>query len=297
MNPYEVLGVARDADEDTIRKAYRKLARKFHPDLNKTPGAETRFKQVNTANEILADPEKRRAFDEFGSDSLQAGFDPSRARTFRGAGAGGNPFGGGGVDLGDLFGSMFGAGGFRGNSGRGRAQRPADAEATLRLQLVDAIRGGDQEMHLRYEDGRSETIRVPVPQGAAHLAKVRLKGRGPGGCDLVVRLDVAEHPVLRRVGNDLDMDVPVTIAEALRGASIVVPTLDGDVKVNIPAGSRTGAKLRLRGKGVPGRAGPGDLFLILRPALPDRVDDALLAAADALERGYSDIRASLKFIR
>jgi DnaJ-class molecular chaperone len=290
VNPYDVLGVPRDADDDAIRKAFRKAARKYHPDLNKSPGAEARFKAVNTANEILSDPARRRAYDEFGEASTQAGFDPNAARAFRGGGRGfQGSFNGGGVDLGDLLGSMFGARG-----GRVRPQHAPDSEIALTVDLLDALRGAERELTVRDGSGATSTVRVPIPAGARDGGKVRLRGRAPGGGDLVVHLHVAEHAVLRRIGDDLELDVPVTVAEALRGAAIVVPTHDGDVRVTVPAGSKAGARLRLRGRGPKRGDGAGDLFLVLRVAVPETADAAALAAAEALEPAYGDVRSALR---
>lgn len=295
MNPYDVLGVPRDADDDTIRKAFRKAARKYHPDLNKAPGAEARFKAVNAAHDVLSDPEKRKLYDTFGEASTQPGFDPAAGRGFRGnpfagQGFGGN-FQGGQVDLGDLLGSMFGAGG-----GRARTRKAPEAEITLQLDLLEALRGGDREVTVRDATGGVRALRVPIPAGARDGGKVRLKASGVGGGDLIVHLRVAEHPILRRIGDDLEMDLPITVAEALRGGNIVVPTPGGDVRVTIPPNARAGARLRLRGRGPGREGGAGDLFLVLRVTVPEHSTDAALAAADALEPLYGDVRAGLRTI-
>ncbi len=296
-DPYTVLGVARDADQETIRKAYKKLARRYHPDVNKDPGAEERFKEINAAYDVVGDEEKRRMYDTFGEASTRPGFNPEAARAW-GAGA---PFdfGGGftgGIDMEDLLGSLFGAG----TSGR-RARRGPDQQVRVPVDFMTAILGGERVVTVPRPGGGSETLTVPIPAGARSGGRVRLKGkgappRGGGPCgDLVVELDVAPHPVLRRRGDDLEMDVPITIREALEGARITVPTPTGPVKVTVPRGAASGTRLRLKGKGVQRKGRPGDLYLVLRPALPDRVDDATLEAARALDAAYtSDPRASLK---
>lgn len=302
MDPYRILGVDRNADTDTIRKKYRTLAKQFHPDLNKDPKAAERFKEINAANEILGDEEKRKAWDEFGEASTRAGFDAEQARQFKRMGGGlGGGFGtsAGGVDVDDLLSSLFGGGG----PGRapGGPRRGQDQQVNIRVDFLTSVLGGEQKFSIRRPDGTAEPVTVPIPAGAKSGGRVRLKGqglppRGGGPCgDLIVHIDVADHPLLRRTDDDLELDVPITVLEAVRGASITVPTPTGDVKVTVPPGARSGSRLRIKGRGVQKRAAPGDLYLVLRPAVPASQDPEVLAAAERIERAYAgDVRATLK---
>lgn len=291
-DPYSVLGVPKSADQETIRKAYKKLARTWHPDVNKQDGAEDRFKEINAAYEVLGDEQKRRQFDRFGAAGPRmggGGFDPRQA-----GGMGGFDFGSG-VDVDDLLGSLFG-GGATGGPRRGR-----DQSIELTVDLMTVVRGDRRSVTVRRPDGTSETLEVPIPAGANDGGKVRLKGqglppRGGGPCgDLLVRLRVLPHPLLRREGDDLEMDVPVTVLEALEGGAITVPTPTGDVKLKVPAGARSGTRMRLRGRGIQKRGKPGDLYLVLRPEVPDASTPAALDAARALDALYEgDVRSKLK---
>jgi len=289
-DPYSVLGVPRNADQDAIRKAYKKLARKWHPDVNKDEGAEDRFKEVNAAYDILGDEDKRKNYDRFGEAATRPGFDPRAA-----AGGFGFDFGGG-ADVDDLLGSIFGAGGRRGRPRRGR-----DQTVELSIDLLTAVKGATRSISLRRPDGRTERLDVPIPAGAKDGGRVRLKGqglppRGGGPCgDLLVRLRVTSHPLLRRNGDDLEMDVPITVLEALEGASITVPTPTGDIKLKVPAGAQSGTRMRIKGRGVQRRGRPGDLYLVLRPQVPEEATPALLEAARALEDAYAEpVRTGLK---
>lgn len=292
-DPYRVLGVDRRADAETIRKAYKKLARQWHPDVNQSPDADRRFKEINAAYDIVGDGDKRELWDEFGEASTRPGFDASRARAFRG----GRGFGrgaGGGSDLDDILGSIFGQG------GTVRRRKAADQYIDLDISFIEAVRGTTRTVTLE-RAGQREQLDVPVPAGASDGGKVRLRGRGaparagsPAG-DLVVRLRVHPHPHLQRSGDDLELEVPVTVLEAMRGGSITVPTPTGDIRLTVPAGVRSGTKLRVRGRGVQRAGGPGDLLVTLRPAVPPSDDPEVLAAAERIERAYdTDPRAALK---
>ncbi len=307
-NLYHVLGVAPDADLETIRKAHRKLARQYHPDLN--PGdaaAEERFKEVSRAWEVLQDPAKRRDYDEFGEISLEAGFDADQARHAREAF--GQRFGGGGFpggqagefefgDLDDLMGRFFGGG-----SGRAQGVRMPgqDVEATLELEFADAVRGGEKRLTLGRPEG-PETIRVRIPPGVDDGGRLRVPGKGGPGAgggvpgDLWVRLRVRPHRIFRRNGRDLQLDVPVTVSEAIRGAAVEVPTLDGTVTLQVPAGSDSGTRLRLRGKGVPAGGGrsAGDLIVRIEIRVPRELDDDAREALAEIERVEDgDVRKEL----
>lgn len=296
-DPYKVLGVDRSADADTLRKAYRKLAKEWHPDVNKNPRAEQRFKEINGAYEVLGDAEKRRLWDEFGEASTRPGFDPVRARTFRsGGGFDGGGGGMGGIDIEELLGSMF-----RGGGGGPVPRRGVDQQIELTVDFMTTVLGGERIISIRRPDGSTDRLTVPIPAGARDEGKVRLRGqglppRGGGPCgDLVVILRVLDHPHLRRDEDDLEMEVPLTVLEALRGAAITVPTPTGDVRLTVPAGVPSGTRMRIRGRGVQKRGEPGDLYLVLRPAVPESTDPEVLAAAERIEQAYAvPVRQSLK---
>jgi curved DNA-binding protein len=270
---YETLGVPRDASNEDIRKAYRKLARETHPDVNKEPGAEDRFKEVSEAYEVLRDDEKRAKYDRLGSNwnrgedvSGAPGFDP---RGF-GNGAGGTrfDFGGGdfaGGDFSDLFEGLFG-----GRRGGGFSTRGGDHEATLELSLEEALRGGKKK--ITFADGRD--YEVNIPPGVREGQRIRLageggegRGGGPRG-DLLLRVRIRPHPRFRLEGSDLYTDLPVTPSEAALGAEVPVRMLDGSTtRVRLPAGSSSGRKLRLRGEGMPG----GHLYATVMIHVPKKL--------------------------
>ena len=289
---YAVLGVAKNADADALKKAYRKLASQLHPDKN--PGnqaAETRFKQVNHAYEVLGDAKKRKLYDEFGEEGLREGFDPERARAYRQwAGrqpppggvnrdtyVGGQPFdpedifgsGSNASGFGDLFGDLMG----RARRQRGPIKGP-DLESEITIDFASAVRGATLELRPQGTGGAPVTVRIPA--GADEGSRVRIPGQGGpspnAGArgDLVLTVHVTPHPFFRREGDDLHLDLPVTLAEAYRGAKVRVPTAEGEVNLKVPEGTQSGQVVRLRGKGVArkGRAA-GDLyvhFLIQIPA-------------------------------
>jgi DnaJ-class molecular chaperone len=299
-NLYELLGVARDADTDAIRKAYRKLARQHHPDLN--PGdeaAEERFKQVSRAWEVLEDPEKRRNYDEFGEASLEGGFDADRARRAReafGARFGGGPQGGSAGDefsfgdLDDVLGRFFGGGGRRG----GFSMPGADLEAGLELDFEEAIRGGEKRLVIGRPDASggvsNETLTVRIPPGVDTGGTLRIPGKGGHGVggappgDLRVSLRVRPHRLFQREGRDLSLDLPVHLREATLGARIEVPTLDGRATLTIPPGTDGGTRLHMRGKGVPDPRGgkAGDLLVRVRIRVPRGLDADAAASLEAL---------------
>jgi DnaJ-class molecular chaperone len=298
---YEVLGVSRSADVDEIKSRYRALAREHHPDVNPEDAqAEARFKEVSEAWAVLGDEAKRRDYDAFGAASLEAGFDGDAARQARqGFGGGGfrfEGFGGaqGGAPAGveDLLSGLFGGGraGFRGP----RPMRGADLEADLPLDFLTAARGGEQRLTLQTTDARgvpkAKTVSVRIPAGIGDGARIRLAGQGGSGSgggppgDLIARARVAAHPVFRRNGRDLLIELPLTVAEAIRGAKVEVPTLEGRATVTVPSGTDSGRRLRLRGKGLADPKGgpPGDFIATVAIRVPKEIDETLLDTLEAL---------------
>jgi len=288
---YETLGVSRDADADTIRKAYRKLARELHPDVNPDNAeAENRFKEVSEAYAKLSDPDKRRDYDEFGDVAFQPGFDPKQARRARSAHGGFQEFEFGGID--DLFSDLFGRGG-QGARGPMR-RRGATLEATLDLDFLEAARGGEQKFQISRPTAsggnRSESVSVRIPAGVADGGKIRLRGKGGEGSgggpdgDLVATIRIRPHPHFNREGRDISLEVPLSITEATLGAKVEVPTLDGRVTVTIPPGTDSGARLRLKGKGVrnPSGGAPGDFFVVAKICVPKDLNDEQRAQFEAL---------------
>lgn len=287
---YQTLGVSRNADQQEIQRAYRKLARENHPDLNKDPAAEERFKDISEAYSVLSDPETRRRYDAFGPDFRQVpeDVDPeswARSRAARGRAPAGAPAGATaeGIDIEELFGedlysSIFGgrAQAGRGRGGRGgfRVQMPgADQEAELVLTVEEAYSGGQRT--ITFDGGR--TLNVTIPAGVTDGQRIRLAGQGgrgdpPGDLYLIVR--IAPHRRYRVNGRNLTVDLPLTPWEAVLGTSVSVETPGGEAKVKVPPGSSTGRRLRLRGRGLPNPKGsPGDLYAEIKIIVPPHPTD------------------------
>ncbi|MER5377458.1 J domain-containing protein [Streptomyces sp. NPDC002553] len=286
---YEVLGVPRDVDKDEIQRAFRKLARRYHPDVNKDPAAEERFKEINEAFSVLSDPDQRARYDRFGEDFRKVPEDWEE-RVGAGAGPGGgfrwstgegprvrygtSGFGAEGVDVEDLFGSFFG--------GAGRMRVPgADQEAELPLTVEEAYRGGRRTVTLAGPTGQPRRYEVDVPPGVTDGQRIRLAGEGGRGSgdapagDLYLRVRIQPHPQFRLDGRDVYVELPVTPWEAALGATVPVPTPSGaTAKVSVPAGSSSGRRLRLRGEGMPNPRGTnGDLYAELRIMVPSGLSD------------------------
>jgi DnaJ-class molecular chaperone len=309
-DPYEILGVSKGASEADIKSAYRRLAKKLHPDANKhDPKAATRFAEINAAYEIVGDEEKRKAFDRgeidaegkprfqgfqgfggqpggggahgpggshfesfsFGPDGYQRS---SRSSGFRGGGGGGFE---------DILRGMFGGGGTRGGGGFGtqfeqedfgQPSAGQDLHASLTIGLPEAAKGTKTRVQL--PTGKS--IEVKIPAGLANGQTIRLKGQGWPGAnghpgDALITVNVAPHPVFKPDGTDLRLDLPITLYLGVLGGIVRVPTLDGAVELNIPAGTNSGRTFRLKGKGLKAKSGSGDLLASVRIVLPDRPDD------------------------
>ncbi len=309
---YAVLGVPKGADEAAIKKAYRKLAKQLHPDKN--PGdakAEARFKTVNHAHEVLADPKKRSLYDEFGEEGLREGFDPEKVRAYKqwssqqgGGGRGGVRGGriedlfsgsvaqGGGADFSEILGDLFS----RGRRSRGPTPG-ADLSASVTIDFASAVRGTMVEF--RTQAGE-EPIKVRIPQGAHEGSRVRIVGHGapsgdggPSG-DLLLDIHVEPHRYFRREEDDLHIDLPITIVEAIRGGKVRVPTIDGSVSLKVTPGTQSGSTARLRGKGVTRKGHTGDLYVHYQVHVPATTNPELDALLSALEKAPGeDPRAGL----
>jgi DnaJ-class molecular chaperone len=269
---YDVLGVQRDAKPEAIRAAYRKLAKKHHPDLNPgKPEAAERFKTISLANEILSDPEKRGRYDRGEIDASGAEKPPERGfyreygdaggRTKYRAEAGFDP-----EDLESIFGQAFRAGGGRGARGQGFSARGMDAQYALTVSFLDAANGTVRRLTM--PDGQTLDVTIPAGLRDGHILRLRGKGHpGIGGGapgDALVEITVAPHPRFRREGNDIILALPVTLKEAVLGTALEVPTIKGNVRLTIPAGSGTGTRLRLRGRGI----SAGHQYVELQVVLP-----------------------------
>lgn len=274
---YDILGVARDASQDDIKRAYRRLARKYHPDVSKEEGAEKKFQDLGEAYEVLKDPEKRAAYDKFGSNwehgqDFQPPPDWSDGFEFRGGGFTGASDG----DYSDFFESLFG-GRSHGSAG-GRTSfkmKGEDQHAKIVIRLADAYHGTRQTITLSRGGGQTRNLEVTIPKGVIEGQRIRLEGQGmegyggaPAG-DLFLEIAFAEDPIFKAEKRDIHMELPITPWEAALGASITVPTLGGKVQLKIPAGSQGGNKLRLKGKGLSTAKRKGDQIVTLRIVVPE----------------------------
>jgi len=287
---YGIMGVARDAAQDEIKRAYRKLARKYHPDVSKESDAEVRFKEVGEAYEVLKDPEKRTAYDQLGADwkagqefrpppDWDAGFEFS----------GGSFTGSDSADFSDFFDALFGRGfgARRGGGGGAFHAHGEDRHAKVLIDLEDAFNGATRTITLRIPEldangrvnTREHTLNVTIPRGIRAGQHLRLAGQGAPGHgkgkpgDLYLEVEFRPHPLYRVEERDVFLDVPVAPWEAALGASVKVPTPGGQVELKVPPGSNTGRKLRLKGRGIPSKV-PGDLYVVLQIAVPPADNDA-----------------------
>jgi DnaJ-class molecular chaperone len=306
---YEVLGMSKGASAEEIKKAHRKLARQYHPDMNKNnPSATERFKEVQEAYDVLSDPEKRKLYDQFGHAGLEGGaaagaggHDPFEAFR-RGVGRGNgrrqwrtgpnvtvedfDPSDFGGGNFGDIFEQLFGARGAAGAGGaRGPRMRPqpqgpqrgADVEHGIKLTFAQAARGTTLAFQID-RDGRPETIEVKIPAGVKDGSRVRIRGRGQHSAtgeagDLYIVTRVEPHPYFRRDGLDILLDVPISVYEALLGTKVEVPTLEGPVTLTVPPGTSSGAKLRIKGRGIERGEEKGDQLVVMKVIVPKTLAD------------------------
>jgi DnaJ-class molecular chaperone len=322
-DPYKTLGVARDASQEDIQKAYRQLARKYHPDLNPDDkAAKEKFQEVQRAFEVLSDPEKRKQYDRYGAayESMGAGGGPGGGPPPWGAqGAPGFE----GINLNDLFGQGFeqgGGGGFAdlfrqfsaggataGPGARRRAgpvtRRGSDLQHTLEVPFATAVLGGEAQVTIRRQGGKTETLSVKIPAGIESGKKIRLRGQGEPGSggapagDILIQVNVAPHPYYRRRGKDLEVELPVTLGEAALGAKVDLPTPRGTIALSVPAGTSGGRRLRVKGHGVaPKNDTPGDLYAEIKIVLPKELDEAdRRAVKEIAEKHPADPRRGLSW--
>lgn len=297
-DPYSVLGVARTASDDEIRKAFRKLAKKYHPDLNPSDKtAEAKFKEIAQANDLLSDPEKRRRFDAGEIDATGQEMPPRGFYRDQAGGAGGAKYQRADgheafVDMGGVFSEMFGQRrGFGGGQGfdGGFDQGGMPVSYTLAVPFLVAARGGKQRVGL----ANGKTLDIDVPEGAVDGQTLRLKGQGMPGVnggpagDAYVEIHVEPHAFFEARDNDVHVELPVTLAEAVLGGKVKVPTVGGPVMLSVPTGSNAGTSLRLKGRGLLDRKSNqrGDQYVKLKVVLPDKPDDKLKAFLDSWDAG------------
>jgi DnaJ-class molecular chaperone len=290
-DPYEVLGVARSATAEQIREAHRKLAKKYHPDLNKTAEAGVKFKEVQEAYDLLSDEAKRRQFDRFGHAGPAAG---------GGAGPGGGFGGWGNVDAStfeEIFGDFMGGGARRAGGARRGARAGQDLESEITVDFITAARGGTRHVSIEGEGGASG-IDVRIPAGVESGGSLRLRGKGAPGAgggppgDLVLHITVAPHPWFRREGADILVEIPISIAECAVGTSVEVPLLEGSATLRVPPGTGSGKRLRLKGQGVASKSGTGDLYAVIRVDGPVSLADDEKAALERMKTTWPDPRAN-----
>jgi len=277
---YKILGVPREASAAEIKRAYRKLAREFHPDKNKAKGAEDKFKSINEANEVLSDEKKRAAYDQLGPN-WQNGqrFSPPPGWSH------GRPGGMGAGDSGgfsDFFSSLFGGGGFAGagfdEAGSNFAGGNRDQHASLAISLEDSFEGATRSITLG-----NRNLNVRIPKGVMAGQTIRLPGQAPRGGDVLLEISFAPHPKFKADGRDIQTTLNITPWEAALGGPVPVPTLGGAVELNLPAGTTAGRRLRLKGRGLPGTT-PGDQFVTMQIVVPP-------AETEAQKNAYEQMRA------
>lgn len=305
---YKTLGVEKSASDDDIKKAYRKLALKYHPDRNKgDKGAEEKFKEISEAYAVLSDKDKKRQYDMYGDAKFHQQY--SQEDIFRGADFSTvfKDFDMGGLD--SIFGRIFGGGGgfggfgpgggqggpgghpFGGFGGAQQQQKGPDAEYPLTIGFHEAFNGSERSISYTLGDGSKHDITLKIPPGAKSGARLRIAGKGarspyggkPG--DLIVVLKIADHPQFKRDGDDIEVGLPLKISEALLGCARDVDTMDGPKKVKIPAGVKPGTKVRLKGLGFPkpGKAGRGDFYVVIELKIPEKLTSQQLSVVESLQ--------------
>jgi len=326
---YDILGVKRDADDAAIKKAYRKAAKKYHPDVNKDPDAKAKFQEIQDAYEVLSDEKKRKLYDQFGHAGVSGQFDDQGGPRTTYGGPGGFSYRSGhtpqDVDLGSLFDQFFGGGAARGHGqpggqqggfgfnfgGGGGGGRRSHARAepvkgqdmthSVTIPFQQAATGGSINLTMKGPAG-DQKIEVKIPKGVADGAKLRIKGRGqpspqggPPG-DLIITVKVAAHPFFTRKGLDLYVDVPISVDEAVFGATVEVPTLSGKADLKIPPGASSGSKLRLRGAGLEDtRGNKGDIYTVIQIDVPKQLSDEQRELLESLKGQLPDARRNVKW--
>jgi DnaJ-class molecular chaperone len=297
-DPYQELGVAKTATADEIKKAYRKLAKQHHPDLNPGSAASAaRFKDISAAYDLLSDPDKRARFDRGEIDAGgQERAEASYYRSYGGGPQGAKYRAGAGFDPSDLFSDLFSRAGQGGEDFGEFRMRGGDIAYALTIDFVEAAKGTTKR--LSFPDGR--TLDVTVPPGSEDGQVLRLRGQGRPGLgggspgDALIEISVAPHPFFRRDGNDVLVEIPITLTEAVLGGKITVPTIDGPVSMTVPPASNTGSRLRLRGRGIAARGGSrGDQYVTLQVVLPPTPDEALRKFVESWPGRDYDVRGPL----
>jgi len=298
-DPYEVLGVPRSATQEQIREAHRKLAKRYHPDLNKSPEAAERFKETQEAYDLLSDEQKRKRFD-------QHGFAGPGSPAGPGFGGTGGPAGGwSNVDpstFEEIFGDFLGGGRRGAGSRRGGSRAGEDLASEITVDFTTAAIGGVRHVSVQ-NGGDTIELDVRIPPGIESGGQLRLRGKGAPGLgggpagDLVLRVSVAPHPWFRREGLDIVVEVPISIAEAALGTTVEVPLLEGTATLRVPPGTGSGKRLRLKGKGVKAKSGTGDLHAVIRVDAPRSLSDEDRAAMERMKSNEADPRADAPWNR
>ncbi len=312
---YDILGVPRNATDEQIKKAYRELVRKYHPDVSKDPNATEKFKEVQEAYQVLSDPKKRAAYDQFGKAGVGMGtgassgpqwhYGPGGQQVYTWTSSSGR---GEGInfDIGDIFSELFGGTSPFGKSSRHSRRaspvRGEDAEHHITLPFEQAVWGTKLRLQLQSPNKPApETIEVKIPAGVTEGTKIRVRGKGQPGIaggasgDLYIVTHITPHKFFRREGNDIYIDLPITVVEAIKGAKITIPTIDGPAVVTVPPGTSSGQKLRLKGKGVPDpKTGKrGDQYAIVKIVVPKIKISDIEECLKKIEQQTEDPRKNL----